>query len=48
MDNPVVDDTNVSQYVDKVAKEVNTMNGFLVDYLPDKTVEKFALINRTL
>ena len=43
MDNPVVDDTNVSQYVDKVAKEVNTLNGFLVDYLPDKTVEKIML-----
>ena len=43
MDNPVVDDANVSQYVDKVAKEVNTLNGFLVDYLPDKTVEKIMV-----
>ena len=53
MNNSVVDDINVSKYIDKVAKEVNTMNGFLVDNLPDKTAEKIMvsianIINRTL
>jgi hypothetical protein len=43
MDNPVVDDNSVSQYVEKVAKEVNTLNGFVVEYLPEKTVEKIMV-----
>ena len=40
MDNAVVDDLNVSPYVEKVFKEVNTLNGFLSDNLPEKTGEK--------
>ena len=40
MDNAVVDDSNISPYVEKVAKEVNTLNNFLSDFLPEKTGEK--------